>query len=207
MGMARWDIIQAAIVATGARRYLEIGVQGGECFRRIRCEEKVGVDPDCSSAATVHLPSDTYFAQLAPHEQFDVVFVDGLHHREQVYRDIVNAHQVLRRDGVIVVHDCNPPTQGAGQRVICGGIWCGDVWQGWLDARLALRGTYTCTVDTDLGCGVVLSGVPPAPVPHYAEDQRTWERFVADRPQWLGLLDPADLPALWALREQHVGVR
>lgn len=204
MGIARWDIIQAAIAATGARRYLEIGVQGGQCFGRIQCEDKVGVDPDRSSAATVHLPSDAYFAQLAPDVRFGVIFVDGLHHREQVCRDILNAYRHLEPFGVIVVHDCDPPTKQSGERAMCHGVWCGDVWQGWLDARLALRETYTCTVDTDLGCGVVMAGVAPIPVLDCAEDARTWEAFQANRADWLGIVSPRDLPALWTMREQFV---
>lgn len=196
MGLARWDVVNALVSATGAERYLEIGVQGGECFRRISCREKVGVDPDGSSAATVHCTSDHFFAGLAPTERFGVVFVDGLHHREQVCRDVLNAYLHLAPGGAIVVHDCDPPTEMSGRREQCGGVWCGDVWQGWLDARQALaHRAYTCTVATDLGCGLVLP-LPPGPVPQPAESERTWEHFVATRNQWLGVVLPDDFQAL-----------
>lgn len=195
MGLARWDIIQALVGVTGATRYLEVGVQGGECFQRVLCPVRVGVDPDATSRATVHLPSDEYFARLGADERFGVVFVDGLHHREQVCRDVLNAYRHLEPGGAIVVHDCDPPTEQSGRREICGGIWCGDVWQGWLDARQQLASLgesapWTGTVATDLGCGLVLPWLPPQPVPTLPAAERTWARFQATRDEWLGLVSP-----------------
>jgi len=187
----RYDIINRLVQRTGAKRYLEIGVQGGECFNRIRCDEKVSVDPNV--AATYVMTSDTYFARVAGGiAPFDVVFVDGLHHREQVLRDILNAVRFLNPTGAVVVHDCDPPSELAGQREACGGIWCGDVWQGWLDARLHLQ-CWTGVVDTDLGCGLILPWKRPQPVPHIAEEERTWAKFQATRAEWLGLVGVEEL--------------
>ena len=132
--MIRWDVINAVAAQIGASDYLEVGVQAGECFRRVQVERKVGVDPDPTSAATVHMSSDEYFAAQAalPRDErpsFDLVFVDGLHLAEQVIRDAENALTLLRPGGVIVGHDCDPPRQVAAGREPCGGVWCGDVWR------------------------------------------------------------------------------
>lgn len=201
MGMARWDIVNALARQLGAMRYLEVGVQGGICFGQVRVAEKVGVDPDRGSAATVHLPSDDYFARLAAEDRFDLVFVDGLHHREQVHRDIVNAWGHLTPGGAIVVHDCDPPTEAAGSRAMVGGIWCGDVWRGWMDARRTLAGrAYLAVVATDLGCGIVLplgvaEEVPP-PWPSEETDRAEWAFFAKRRAAWLNSITPEEFLAL-----------
>jgi len=193
--MTRWQIINAIAARLGARTYLEIGVQRGDTFSRVEVARRIGVDPDPTSAATFHETSDSYFARLdrsraafgeaAP--TFDLVFVDGLHHREQVVRDVENASRHLSPGGAIVVHDCDPPTERAGGRAICSGVWCGDVWRGWIDLRRSLD-REAFVVDTDLGCGVILSGEA---TPLAGGDDPTWADFSADRAGWLRLVSVA----------------
>ncbi|WP_340581761.1 hypothetical protein, partial [Klebsiella pneumoniae] len=87
--MNRIEIIQMHIDKYGYKSYLEIGVQGGDCFRAINCETKVGVDPDTGSAATIHKTSDEFFARnndMWEKEMFDCIFIDVLHHADQVER-------------------------------------------------------------------------------------------------------------------------
>ena len=190
MGGARWDLLNALARQLGATRYLEIGVQGGECFRRVQVAVKVGVDP-ARGGATINLSSDAYFAGLSEGELFDLVFVDGLHHREQVHRDILNAWKHLSPGGAILVHDCSPPSERAGSRDQCGGVWCGDVWKGWMDARHSLgEVAFLGVVETDLGCGLILplqDGVPPEPPPWSREetDRAGWSFFQKNRAGWL----------------------
>ena len=43
-------------------------------------------------------------------KKFDIIFIDGLHHYEQVIVDINNALSVLNDNGHILVHDCLPRT-------------------------------------------------------------------------------------------------
>ena len=59
--MKRTDIIQSLINKTSAENYLEIGVSAGENFRDIKCKNKVGVDPELSTPATIHTDSDSFF--------------------------------------------------------------------------------------------------------------------------------------------------
>ena len=187
--MVRWDLINRIAAQIGARHYLEIGVQAGHTFRRIDIEHRTGVDPDPRSAATIHLPSDTYFERLdasPPEHTFDIIFVDGLHHREQVVRDVNNSLRYLSPGGVIVVHDCDPPTEQSGRKAMCAGVWCGDVWRGWIDLRRRLD-REMFVIDTDLGCGVILEGAS-SPVPPGMADP-DWPTFAADRDGWLRRID------------------
>lgn len=165
MSRDRLWLLRELSKAIGARRYLEIGVFEGYTFEGLKgfVPERVGVDPNRSSKATVYTTSDRYFAGLPAEERFDLVFIDGLHERAQVARDIRHALERLNRGSVIVVHDCYPPSEAAQQRVgadgtIPGGVWCGDVWRGWLDIR-AERPELPMVVWTgDLGCGLILPG-------------------------------------------------
>ena len=200
MGFARWDLLNILARQIGAVRYLEIGVQSGNCFSRIECPEKIGVDP-AGGCATVKATSDAYFSKLSDDYTFVLVFVDGLHLREQVCRDIVNAWEHLTPGGAILVHDCDPPTEQSGRRDMCGGIWCGDVWRGWMDARHQLgAAAWMGVVETDLGCGLVLPGgaVRASPVPWSKEetDLAGWEFFTTHRREWLNLVSVDDFRGL-----------
>jgi len=188
---ARWDLLNALAQQLGARNYLEIGVQHGHCFNRVNVPCKLGVDP-AGGPATHCVTSDHFFAHLVTREtRFDLIFVDGLHHREQVHRDILNAWAHLTPGGAILVHDCDPPSEQAGLRDVCGGIWCGDVWRGWLEARydLAAQGAGLATVETDLGCGLVVAGSVLEPVappwPRQEAAGASWGFYQQHRREWL----------------------
>jgi len=43
--MNRVSVIQEIINQKKARTYLEIGVQGGSCFLKLKARKKIGVDP------------------------------------------------------------------------------------------------------------------------------------------------------------------
>ncbi len=79
--------------------YLEIGIRRGGTFENVLAASRTGVEPN-PVFDPEHLPSgtkmfimtsDEFFATLDPGTRFDVVFVDGLHHYEQAYRDTINA--------------------------------------------------------------------------------------------------------------------
>ena len=107
--MKRTDIIQSLIDKTSAENYLEIGVSAGENFRDIKCKNKVGVDPEVSTPATIHTDSDSFFKTNK--RTWDIIFIDGLHHADQVYRDINNSLKVLS-DGAVSYTHLTLPTSG-----------------------------------------------------------------------------------------------
>jgi hypothetical protein len=101
-------------------RYLEIGVCHGRTFDRVDAAVRVAVDPEFrfdheardEPGTTYHqVTSDEYFGRLVdPAEQFDVIFLDGLHTVEQTLRDLLNALPHLQPQGVLVIDDVKPPT-------------------------------------------------------------------------------------------------
>ena len=95
-------------------------------FNAVRAPRKVAVDlhyqfdvaaasaDPVNGGATFHeVTSDHYFAALRGDEQFDVIFVDGLHTFDQTLRDLLNATYCLKPGGVIVVDDVMPYSYAA----------------------------------------------------------------------------------------------
>ncbi len=156
--MRRTDIINLLIATRRLESYLEIGVDRVDVnFVHVRCPRKVCVDPSPRVTRGVdHLcTSDEFFRNNT--EQFDLIFIDGLHEEAQVDRDITNGINVLKADGVLVIHDALPPDRWH-QRPVAqfrpGETWTGTVWKSVLKAFSA--SPYYCyIVNTDWGCAVI----------------------------------------------------
>jgi len=135
-------------------RYLEVGVSKARTFDRVQAAVKVAVDPVFRfdpDAAERRVPgvsyhqvtSDEFFGSVVePDQQFDVIYVDGLHTVEQTLRDLLNALHHLQPRGVVVIDDTRPPTALAAipdreeffaERRRLGaedqGAWMGDVFR------------------------------------------------------------------------------
>ena len=126
-------------------RYLEIGVEYGECFNETHFVNKVGVDPDpkfsSKDGQTLILQtSDDFFKQYDIKQQFDVIFIDGMHQAEYVLRDINNCIQILSTNGTIFIDDILPLNYNEQLKIPIkhyyengilkyGENWTGDVWK------------------------------------------------------------------------------
>lgn len=185
--MMRWDIINRLIKVYGYQTYLEIGVYNKALnYNKIQCKKKVGVDPDPKAKADIVKASDDFFAKNRQH--FDLIFIDGLHHADQVERDILNALKVLTDNGSIVVHDCNPTSDAMQQVPRIQGEWTGDVWRAWV--KLRSRADLSMVVlDTDYGVGVIRKGWQK---PINCPEGATYQDFAKNRKEWLNLT-PVDL--------------
>ena len=150
--MNRAEAINMIAKKINAKSYLEIGVQTGKTFRAVDMPFKIGVDPDPQWVDQTHLMgSDQFFSMNK--QTFDIIFVDGLHHREQVYRDINNALKVLNDGGVILVDDCAPKKEAYQTSNPTAIHWTGDVWRAWLRIRGRFSSWKTCTYDIEFGLG------------------------------------------------------
>ena len=118
--MHRSEIINHFITKYNFVNYLEIGVFNGDCITKVIAQHKDGVDPGAEGVVhpEVNYPitSDEFFELIKDHDvKYDIVFIDGLHHSDQVIKDINNSLKHTIDDGIIVMHDCNPPTQAHAQ--------------------------------------------------------------------------------------------
>jgi len=152
----RLDLIQLAIKKTNARDYLEIGCDKNQIFSNINVKNKIGVDP--ARGGTLRMTSDDFFKNNK--EKFDVVFVDGLHYYDQVKRDVENSLNVLKENGIIVIHDMLPKNKLHAEVPIPNPFrkpWLGDVWRLGFDL-MARSDIVFHIVKIDSGCGILWKG-------------------------------------------------
>lgn len=180
--MNRIEIINSLIKKNNYKNYLEIGVQAGHCFRAIECENKIGVDPDKASAATIHKTSDEFFKKNK--KEFDIIFIDGLHHSEQVEKDILNALDCLSEGGTIVMHDCLPTSKRMQEIPLQEqNEWTGDTWKAFLKLR-EREDLEMNVINSDWGCGIIRKGKQ---LP-FAVLNPTYEGFVLNKNSWMNVI-------------------
>lgn len=177
-------MINYIIEKRGLKTYLEIGVHRGQNFEVIKCESKIGVDPDESSPATYHMTSDEFFELNS--DKFDCIFIDGLHHYDQCLRDINNSLNCLSENGVIICHDMIPKNKA--QQVVPRSqkSWTGDVWKSWLTLRKSRSDLFMAVVNICTGCGVITQGsqkLVETPL------RANYENFVANKKEWMNLME------------------
>lgn len=184
--------------------YLEIGIGNAAAnFDVMPAPRKTWVDPSpwvmpACEAAGFRLTSDEYFASTPPTPQFDLIFIDGLHHAEQVLRDLSNALQRVRPQGTIVIHDCWPDDEAWASRHDPGGAWTGDVWKAAFQMAADRPALNFRTWIGDFGVCVLTrfhSAELRRPLSPYQErPEYSWDHFLTHRDR---LLRSADWDQLW----------
>ncbi len=197
--MYRWDIINSLIKKYEYTSYLEIGVQNKNCFNKIECKYKVSVDPDKMTDADFNITSNEYFDQLTPEVKFDIVFIDGLHHYDQVLLDIKNSLLHLNEGGTIICHDVLPTTELMQDRNDSGGEWTGDVWKAIATLRVNDTSLQIYTIDTDYGCAVIQRGYGNFLYNTNNEDYLTYTYYTKHKNEMLNVISPTQFIELYKL--------
>jgi SAM-dependent methyltransferase len=218
--MTRFDVLQAILETRKGNTYLEIGLGSGSPIMRLDARRKFGVDPvlprvkrrlqchlrDLARGRRTRffgMTSDAFFARHAARfasTPVDLAFVDGLHTAEQAYLDVEHCLRYLAPGGIVVMHDCNPPSAQAATPLpdLAGQVdhdWYGDVWRAVVRLRATRPDLAVFTLDCDCGLAVVTRaaaeaslGLPPA-----ALAGLTYPQLAADRARLLNLKPPAFL--------------
>lgn len=219
--MHRSQVLQAILDRKTAPTYLEIGVFKGQVFQPMRAGKKIAVDPQFrlrpfrKLVTTITNPrnlTNQYF-EMTSDEFFekhsdalaggiDVAFVDGLHTSKQSYKDVQNCLRFLKPDGVIVMHDCDPPSAMSADpnrpSVISTRkgdipkeerIWTGDVFKALVRLRAEHDDLHVFVLDTDFGLGILRKGAPEGMVdlPVGAISELTFDEFLPRRQELLNL--------------------
>lgn len=187
--MHRTEVIQKLIDVNHFEKYLEIGVHMGFSFLPIKCKTKVGVDPKFKIKSRdkikwlfknplnlnnkyLEITSEEFFKNrielLKGDLIFDLVFVDGLHTFEGSLEDVLNSLKCINKGGIIVVHDCFPPSKIAATPAKSyqelhelkpegwNGLWCGDVWKTIVYLKKEFPNSLEISVlNTDFGLGII----------------------------------------------------
>lgn len=225
--MRRFDVINYLLDERVEATYLEIGLATGENWFRVRAARKIGVEPRdvfttkkvpwygklmfrvslMRGARIFAVTSDEFFDTLAEEvfaqKGIDVAFIDGWHSYAQSLRDVNGCLRFLKRDGVIVLHDCNPltaaataPTPAEALALSQGrGGWNGDVWKTIVHLRSQRADLQVCVVDCDEGLGIVRRG--PAeyilPLSTLEMERLTFSDLERDRLKLLNLRDAGEI--------------
>ena len=201
--MQRYDIINFLIEKNSYKTYLEIGINHGNNYERIKCSSKVGVEPDRSkykNNTVFYMTSDEYFEKYC-NQKFDIIFIDGLHLENQVDKDVENSLKFLSDNGTIVVHDCNPPTIYHAREdyrnfsTPAKKSWNGTVWRSIVKLRTSRDDLEIYVIDTDWGCGIIRknnSGISNKFNDFSTEKCLDWELFNNKRASILNLIQVSD---------------
>ena len=132
----KYNINRIALINSAVRKildkkkdckYLEIGCDDNFVFNSIILpdENKIGVDP--RQGGNHRMTSDEFFSQNK--KNFDIIFIDGLHHYEQCQKDVINSLKFLNLNGYIFIHDLLPLNWKMELVPRIQGHWNGDVWK------------------------------------------------------------------------------
>jgi hypothetical protein len=192
----RYNIINYLVEKYKLVNYLEIGVFQGENIRLIKATHKDGVDPGHEGYVVpeVNYPmtSDDFFELIKGHDdiKYDIIFIDGLHHSDQVEKDIQNSLNHLVEGGFIIMHDCNPSsyeTQLIPRQTIA---WTGDVWKAFVKFKFNHPNFKSCVIDTDFGVGVIqnIADHRGPFMPLIEQSITEWDYFKDNKKQLLNLV-------------------
>lgn len=147
------QLLNALIEKYGLKSYLEIGVQNpANNFDKIKAVTKIGVDPECTEEGIFPMTSDKFFEN---HNYiFSLIFIDGLHHADQVKRDFENSLRCLSDNGFIVIHDVLPENEQGTKVPRETKQWWGDVYK-WAMRVRNQKGVNVKTFNIDNGCMLV----------------------------------------------------
>jgi len=190
--MKRTDIINSLIAKYGYKSYLEVGTQDPNSnFHKINAEHKVSLDPFPRGEVTFVGTSDEYFESISEDIKYDIIFIDGLHHDDQVLKDIENSLNHLSDNGTIVCHDCLPTTEDMQSRNDHGKEWTGDVWKAIAQLRVERIDLDIKVVNTDYGCGIIRVGsnIPYEP---NVENYKTYSYYNIHKYKMLNVISPEE---------------
>ena len=188
------DLLNLIAQVIGAKTYVELGIFNPDHnFDHIKVGNKIGVDPDTTVKATMTTTSDKAFALFKDlNAHADLVFVDGLHHADQVKLDIQNAWNLINPGGVIVIHDSNHHSEHITHVPRDNREWTGDVYK--TICNLACASKFT--VDFDYGCCVIrklnIPGLGESYDLSWNDKEITWDYFTANRKELLNLVSVDD---------------
>lgn len=176
------DLLNALIEKYSLKSYLEIGVQNpANNFDKINVSfVKIGVDPEFdgdikgNGFALLKLSSDEFFEMNDNTGRFDLIFIDGLHHADQVRRDFENALRCLSEHGFIVIHDVLPTHEHGTLVPRQSKQWWGTVYK-WAMNISTYPGIGYKTFNIDEGCMLVWKDVSKvANTEGYREDYNNY---------------------------------
>lgn len=178
------EIINRIIQEVEAKSYLEIGYGNGANFDKIECEYKLACDPQTINPDAQKITSDEFFKAFQ--SDLDVVFIDGLHHAEQVRKDIVNSMKCNAK--AIILHDTIPHSKEMQEVPRNSKQWTGDCWRAAVGFIQSYPDVNVVTYRADFGLTVIYPAGKKVKK-HFENKEMTYEEFKAKEVQLLNIID------------------
>lgn len=149
---SRVEVMNFIIEKMEYKSFLEVGHEYGITFDKIKCELKESVDPFSKPGhnPTHLMESDRFFAENK--RIWDMIYIDGDHNINQVWRDFEHAYNATPEHGCIVMHDTNPPNERYTQEDRCGTAYHALVFMMYTDLKPIEL--YTLSIPDDQGNGI-----------------------------------------------------
>ena len=185
------QLLNAIIEKYWLQSYLEIGVQNpANNFDKIKCKEKTGVDPyplgNPLIGTLFYCDSDTFFLNKKE-GKYDLIFIDGLHHADQVKRDFENSLHCLSDNGFIVIHDVLPENEQGTFVPRETKIWWGDVYK-FAMTLPEYKNIKWVTFNIDNGCLLIQKSDNPLLIKP-TQYPVTWKRYLEERKRVMKISD------------------
>ena len=134
---------------------------------------------------------------IAEKKSYDLVFIDSYHTYEASLIDLEYGLRLLNPNGIMVVHDCNPPHKKYTVPEFIDGAWLGETYLAFQDFVAMHPELEHCVVNTDWGVGLVwrkndskpkrIISFPKSPKIK-SLDLHDWKTFRRHRKQLLNLI-------------------
>lgn len=146
-GMDYYGWLQRLHALLQPSTYVEIGLGDGRALSLTGPKTvAIGIDPykgkweylnygsPHGSTSLYYLTSDDFFEHhdlrhVIKKDTFDIAFIDGLHHFDQVLKDFINLERYAGEHSIILMHDCLPVSPAVATRERNTAFWTGDVWR------------------------------------------------------------------------------
>lgn len=213
------QLLNYLITRYNLKSYLEIGVQRPENnFDKVKCNYKVGVDPEIKSVLYPGLvciektdknevgdylnhyelngcTSDEFFNTIIRgvdngfKRSFQICFIDGLHHADQVHRDFENSIRCLHDNGFIILHDSCPADESTTHVPRDSRVWHGDVY------KFAMNLNYDNIkyITLDIDCGMTVVWKSNLSKKENNPTSLDWTTYIDNKSMFLNIIPPADL--------------
>lgn len=193
--LRRWEVINLFCEIFSYKSYLEIGCDLDTCFNKINICNKIGVDP--LRGGTHRMTSDDFF--INNNRKFDIIFIDGLHHAQQVTKDMINSLHVLNANGIVLLHDTMPvfecsqatPIAKAREYKDFKGGWLGDCWKSIASARTDPN-IDICTLPVETGISLVKKRANSNIIQSVDFNELNWTHYIDNKQKILNLIDIRD---------------
>lgn len=177
------DLLNYIALTNHYETYLEIGVAGKDTFNKVCIAAKECVDPKIEIGAT-HIATSDQFFEACPREKFyDLIYIDGFHDKDYLFRDIENSLKHLSPGGTIMCHDCMPRKQWHTRS-----DWNGTCYEGWIKARRLHYSDFRMfLIALDHGYGIIQPSAPPS-LSFYPPEVFTWQEYIDNYSAYLNIL-------------------